>query len=336
MSHNTLRIEVLQAESDLSFLNQYQHEQTYYRHLTSDSSVRLAFTKHKIERRLRNNKEGNLLYCIRDDEYIYILFGLDCNELHSSAFHHRIIEVGPFYYLNHSKYDGVIEVLQGFFKSHESEIQTIYKCKVDNSDSMSIRLLQACGFTYVTSSLKMMYNPETSREVFNAYFNTKYSSFHDDYEVKAIEYHEHMESIHSLIHQHRKSVHYYMYETLFSQTLIESLFKQWFIQYAQKLNSTILGLFHKETNSLKGITSFSGPMVIGNTPIFSRDVTIIDKDYLGKGLALLLYKKMNDITNACIEGNPLSDNYRNVQFNQHCGYSIVQSRCYMIRFKERG
>lgn len=58
------------------------------------------------------------------------------------------------------------------------------------------------------------------------------------------------------------------------------------------------------------------------------------KDYLGKGLALFLYKKMNEITNACIEGNPLSDNYRNVQFNQHCGYSIVQSRCYMTRFSE--
>lgn len=57
MSHNTLRIEVLQAESDLSFLNQYQHEQTYYRHLTSDSSVRLAFTKHKIERDYATRKK---------------------------------------------------------------------------------------------------------------------------------------------------------------------------------------------------------------------------------------------------------------------------------------
>ncbi len=32
-------------------------------------------------------------------------------------------------------------------------------------------------------------------------------------------------------------------------------------------------------------------------------------------MALLLYKKMNEITNACTEGNPLSDNYRNVQLN---------------------
>ena len=334
MLHNTLRIEVLHAESDLSILNQYQYEQSYYRQLTSDSSIRIAFTKHKIERRLHNPKEGNRIYCIRDDDHVYLLFGLDYNELHSSIFNHRVIEIGPFYYLNHSKYEGVVEVLQAFFKRHESELQTFYKCKVDNSDSMSIRLLQECGFSYVTSSLKMMYNPENSREVFNAYFNTKYSLFHEDYEVKAIEYHEHMESIHSLIHQHRKSVHYYMYETLFSQTLIESLFKQWFIQYAQKSNTTILGLFHKKTNSLKGMTSFSGPILIGNTPVFSRDVTIIHKDYLGKGLALFLYKKMNAITNACIEGNPLSDNYRNVQLNQHCGYSIVQSRCYMTRFGE--
>lgn len=334
MLHNTLRIEVLHAESDLSFLNQYQYEQSYYRQLTSDSSIRIAFTKHKIERRLVQSKEANTVFCIRDDNHVYLLFGVDYNELHSSVFNHRIIEVGPFYYLNHSKYEGVVEVLQAFFKKHESEVHTFYKCKIDNSDSMSIRLLQECGFSYVTSALKMMYNPEKSRNVFNAYYNTKVSSFHDDYEVQVIDYSDHKESIHSLIKQHRKSVHYYMYEKDFSQSMIESLFEQWFVHFAHKSNTTILGLFHKTTNSLKGFTSFNGPMLIGSTPIYSRDVTIIHRDYLGKGLALLLYKKMNEITNACIEGNPLSDNYRNVQFNQHCGYSIVQSRCYMTRFGE--
>jgi hypothetical protein len=333
MLHNTLRIEVLHAESDLSFLNQYQYEQSYYRQLTSDSSIRIAFTKHKIERRLHNPKEGNRIYCIRDDDHVYLLFGLDYNELHSSIFNHRVIEIGPFYYLNHSKYEGVVEVLQAFFKRHESELQTFYKCKVDNSDFMTIKLLQECGFSYVTSALKMLYNPKKDEEVFDAYYTKKYSAFHDELEVQVIQYSDYKENIDLLISQHKQSVHYYMYGNVFPQSEIQTLFMQWFKQYAHSVNTTILGLINTSDKTLLGFTSFCGPIYIGNTPVYSRDLTIIHKEYQGKSLALLLYKKMNEITNACIEGNPLSDNYRNIQLNQHCGYSIVQSRSYMMRFR---
>jgi hypothetical protein len=333
MIYNQLRIETLHADSDLSFLNHYQYEEYYYQVLSPDPNTRLAFTKHKIERRIRKHKNGNTLYCVKDDEKVYLMFGVDRNELHSSVFNQHIIEIGPLYLLDHSKYDGIVEILRTFLAKYELGDPTYYKCKVDNSDFITIKLLQECGFSYVTSALKMLYNPQKDEEVFDAYYTKKYSAYHDELEVQVIQYSDYKESIDILISQHKQSVHYYMYGNIFPQSEIQTLFMQWFNQYAHSVHTTILGLMNTSDKTLLGFTSFCGPINIGNTPVYSRDLTIIHKEYQGKSLALLLYKKMNEITNACIEGNPLSDNYRNVQLNQHCGYSIVQSRSYMIRFR---
>ncbi len=56
---------------------------------------------------------------------------------------------------------------------------------------------------------------------------------------------------------------------------------------------------------------------------------LIDQQYKGKGLAGLLYKELNRLTGTFIEGNPLSNNYRNIKLNQNCGYSIVHTRVYL-------
>lgn len=331
MKGNSLRIDVCEHGVELHFMNSYNYEQTYFHHLMATDNDRIEFVKSKIRKRLEKVGGMNLLYCIRDNNNIHGLFGIDYNPLHSRILDLNVIEIGPFYFLDYSRYHEVLHLMRSFFSSLQISEGVLIKCKLDNSDFNSIRLFQECGFRYVTSSLKMVYNPSRKKHVFESYVQNKFNKVPDEYTFRNLHYSEDRDSLFTLISQHKKSVHHYMYEHVACATQLDSLFKQWFEMYAQKQNTTVLGLFRKTDDALLGFTSFCGPFSIGGIPVYSRDLTIIDQAYRGKNLVVLLYKQMNELTNACIEGNPLSDNYRNIQLNQNCGYVIAQSKCYLIK-----
>lgn len=320
--------EKLDLDPICQLLKQQDSEQFYFFSLGQDASQMAEFLKYKILKRVHNQSEHNKLFALSEGNEYKALFGIDINTLHTNIFGRDIIEIGPFYLSKDINTEDVTCVIGNILQELQHYKYPYYKVKIDSSDMNAVDIFSSIGFQYCTTAIKVLYNPSTSHSKFDQYYVSRINTNENMYYVDTIQYSEYKSTIDRLIEQHKKSIHYYMYKNDFEEKSIYQLFREWFSIYSQHINTTLLGLFTKQ-NELIGFTSFNGPIVINSASVYSRDLTIIDNNYQGYGLASILYKELNKVTGNYIEGNPLSDNYRNLKLNLNCGYSIVKSRVYL-------
>ena len=318
----------LQWDHVNQLLTQQENERYYFSRLGLSTYQQHEFLQSKILKRLDKLSESNTLYALQDHNECKVLLGLDSNVLHSNMFKRNIVEIGPFYLSKEINIIDIADPLSSIIHSYSPLSAPYFKIKLDSSNTNAIDTFSSLGFKYCTTALKMLYDPLIGNDTFRNHYDSKSKYAERDYYVKVIQYSEFKEQLNQLVEQHRKSIHYYMYLNDFEESKINELFTDWFNVHSQKKQTIILGLFNNH-NQLIGFTSCNGPVNISTARVFTRDLTIIDQQYKGLGLAGLLYKELNRLTGSYIEGNPLSNNYRNIKLNQNCGYSVVHSRVYL-------
>lgn len=309
-------------------LIQQENERYYFSRLCLSLSQQYDFLQSKVHKRLDKLSDMNRLFAIKKDNEYKALIGLNTNDLHSKMFNRNIVEIGPVYLSKELAVNDITDSLTSILQDYAPLSQPYFKVKLDSSNTNAIDSFSSIGFKYCTTALKMLYDPLSGNDIFLKHYEHKCKYAEKDYSIRMIQYVEFKEQLNQLVEQHRNSIHYYMYLNDFEESKINKLFIDWFNLHSQKKQTIILGLFNN-LKQLIGFTSSNGPININTARVFTRDLTIIDQQYKGKGLAGLLYKELNRLTGTFIEGNPLSNNYRNIKLNQNCGYSIVHTRVYL-------
>lgn len=318
----------LQCDQIHQLLIQQKNEQYYFSSLGLSLSQQYSFLKSKLVKRLDKLSDSNTIYAIKKDNEYKVLIGLDRNNLHSRIVDRNIIEIGPVYITKDVTVQDITEPLIRILHEFAPLTAPYYKVKLDSSNTNAIDIFSSIGFSYCATAVKMLYNPLIGNDIFQKHFEHKCRNVESKYSVRMIQYIDFKEQLNRLVEQHRKSIHYYMYLSDFAESKINELFIEWFNLHSQKNQTMILGLFNVQ-NQLIGFTSCNGPIYINNASVFTRDLTIIDQQYKGNGLAGFVYKELHRLTGTFIEGNPLSNNYRNIKLNHNCGYTIVHSRAYL-------
>jgi len=311
----------------LQLLIQQDHEHHYFSTLGLTVPQQHKYLLSKIMNRMEKLTDRNMLFAIQKNNEFLVLFGVDFNTFHSEIFNRTIIEIGPVYVSKESVIEEIAEPISRIIQECMDCTDPYFKVKLDSTNTMAIEIFNTIGFTYSTSAVKMLFNPQRYSSKFQQHFELKSKYAENDYYVRRIQFTDFKIQLNNLIEQHRKSIHYLMYKNDFEESKVQELFTEWFQLHNQKKQTILLGLFSRR-NQLIGFTCCNGPINIHTASVYTRDVTIIDQPFKGKGLAGLLYKELHSTTNTFIEGNPLSDNYRNIQLNLNCGYSIVHSRVY--------
>lgn len=308
-------------------LIQQDHEYHYFSKLGLSTSQQHEYLLSKIIKRMDKLTDRNMLFAIQKDNECIVLFGVDVNAFHSEIFNRTIIEIGPVYVSKESVIDEILDPIRRILQEFIDYSDPYFKIKLDSSNVKAIEIFNRIGFTYTTSAVKMLFNPQRYISMFKQHFEVKSKYAESDYYVRKIQFIEFKTQLNNLIQQHRKSIHYLMYQNDFEESKVQQLFTEWFQIHSQKRETILFGLFNRH-NQFIGFTCCNGPINIHNISIYTRDLTIIEQSHKGIGLAGLLYKELHNTTGTFIEGNPLSDNYRNIQLNLNCGYSIVHNRVY--------
>ena len=309
-------------------LIQQDHECHYFSKLGLSIPQQHKYLLSKIMKRMDKLTDRNMLFAIKKDNEYKVLIGLNTNDFHSKMFNRNIVEIGPVYLSKEYAINDITDPLTSILQDYAPLSAPYFKVKLDSSNTNAIDSFNTIGFTYCTTALKMLYDPLSGNDIFLKHYEHKCKYAESDYSIRMIQYIQYKEQLNQLVEQHRKSIHYYMYQNDFEESRINKLFIDWFNLHSQKKQTIILGLFNSR-NQLIGFTCCNGPINIDTANVYTRDLTIIDQQYKGMGLAGLLYKELNRLTGTFIEGNPVSNNYRNIKLNQNCGYSIVHTRVYL-------
>jgi hypothetical protein len=319
--------------SDLyTFFANYKFEKKYFDLLGLSDVQKIEFIIQKIIRRFSVINDLNKLFALYRDKEIICILGIDQNNFHSLHFGRDIIEIGPIYI--HSNID-ITELNDSIdyiiCKYIYSKDNPILKSKTDDEDVKTNKLLLELGYLQLASTVKMLYNHNESHAIFLDQYNSRSKMNVKGFEIEDVKSNMDINSFDFLIDQHYLSIHFSIYNSFFHPKLTKSLFKKWFDTFTKKKNSHIIQVNTKNTHHCIGISCFQGPIKVSDSSIYSRELTIIDKEYNGMGLAGNLYNRMINLTQTFIEGCPLIDNTRNIALNERCGFQKVQVRNHYVK-----
>ena len=319
--------------SDLyTFFANYSFEKKYFDLLGVPEIGKIEFIVKKIIRRLSVINDINKVFALYRNKEIVCLLGIATNNFHSLHFGRDIIEIGPIYIdktidikeLKESIEDTICKYLY-------SKDNPILKSKIDNEDVKSNQLLLELGYLQLASTVKMLYNHNESHEIFLDQYNSRSKMNVKEFEIEDVKDNLDKNNYDFLIDQHYLSLHFSIYNSFFHPKLTKSLFKKWFDTFTKQKNSHIIQINTKNRHQCIGISCFQGPIEIAGRSIYSRELTIIDKEFNGMGLAGNLYNRMINLTQTFIEGCPLIENTRNIALNERCGFQKVQVRNHFVK-----
>ncbi len=307
-----------------NYLENYHIEDFYLKKLKIDPGKFIDFKLSVIEEKVKKHLD---IWQIEDCGELIALIGIQKNESRSNNFGLNYFEFNPLYNFTDSAIKSLDEFERNVLNKVIDEKNIDYiKARINASDYFNISAFSKQSYKFIGTSLNLYLNKDDYEH--KKIGNSKYciESYTD----------KHKESVKKLILSHDKNEDFYDLEI--DNSKVKQNFWNWFLEYSQKKNTEILILIDKESNSIIGFTCYSKNLHFSkefNLSLITRDLTIIEKKYRGKGIAKILFESIMEKENKNVELKLMSNNYPALRFNCSLGFKIVSCHHYFSKKIEK-